>query len=62
MFQKILTEDEIGRIHQTSMALLANVGVEFPCQEALAVFREHGIRTDGSRVYLGEDQLHHPRS
>jgi trimethylamine--corrinoid protein Co-methyltransferase len=57
MFQKILTEDEIGRIHQTSMALLANVGVEFPCQEALAVFREHGIRTDGNRVYLGEDQL-----
>jgi len=57
MFQEILSKDDVGRIHQTSMALLANVGVEFPNQEALAVFQEHGIRTDGSRVYLNEDQL-----
>jgi trimethylamine--corrinoid protein Co-methyltransferase len=57
MFQEILSKDGIGRIHQTSMALLANVGVEFPYQEALAVFQEHGFRTDGSRVYLSEDQL-----
>ena len=57
MLQEILSKDEIRRIHQTSMDLLANVGVEFPCQEALAVFQEHGIRTDGSRVYLSEDQV-----
>jgi trimethylamine--corrinoid protein Co-methyltransferase len=57
MFQEILSKDKIDRIHETSMALLANVGVEFPYQEALAVFQGHGIRTDGSRVYLGEDQL-----
>lgn len=57
MLQEILSKDEIGRIHQTSMALLANVGVEFPNQEALAVFQEHGVKTDGSRVYLSEDQL-----
>ncbi len=57
MVQEILSKDKVGRIHQTSMALLANVGVEFPYQEALAVFQRHGIKTEGSRVYLSEDQL-----
>jgi len=54
---KTLTTDDIGAIHQTSMRLLENVGVEFPSGAALDQFKKHGIRTDGSRVYLTEDQL-----
>lgn len=57
MYQQILTPEEIKEIHQTSMRLLENVGVEFPHEEALTVFRGHGVRVDGSRVYLTEDQL-----
>lgn len=37
--------------------MLANVGVEFPYEEALAVFKKHGVKTDGKRVYLSEDQV-----
>jgi trimethylamine--corrinoid protein Co-methyltransferase len=57
MFREILSTEDIEQIHQSSMKLLANVGVEFPHQEALAVFDKHGVKTDGKRVYLSEDQV-----
>jgi trimethylamine--corrinoid protein Co-methyltransferase len=52
-----LSEHDLQQIHQTSMRILANVGVDFPCEEAIAVFREHGVKTNGNRVYLSEDQV-----
>ncbi len=39
------------------MRLLANVGVLFPCQESLAIFKEHGIRTEGEKVFFSEKQV-----
>jgi trimethylamine--corrinoid protein Co-methyltransferase len=57
MFQEILSQEDIDKIHQTSMRVLRNVGVEFPSEEALAVFRHHGVKTCGTRVYITEDQL-----
>jgi trimethylamine--corrinoid protein Co-methyltransferase len=33
------------------------VGIEFPYDEALSVFRKHGVRTEGSRVFLSEDRV-----
>jgi trimethylamine--corrinoid protein Co-methyltransferase len=57
MFQEILSQEDIERIHQTSMRVLGNVGVEFPLEEALDVFRRHDVKTDGTRVYITEDQL-----
>ena len=53
----MLNDQEIQQIHQTSMRLLENVGVEFPHPEALEVFQHHGIRVDGCRVYWTEGQL-----
>jgi trimethylamine---corrinoid protein Co-methyltransferase len=57
MFQEILSQDQIGQIHDTSMKLLAEVGVQFPYEPALSVFQKHGVKTDGQRVYLSEDQV-----
>jgi trimethylamine--corrinoid protein Co-methyltransferase len=37
------------------MKLLANVGVRFPNEDAVAVLKRHGAKVDGSQVYLGED-------
>lgn len=55
--QEILPQADIEKIHRTSVRILENVGVEFPSDNALAAFRRHGMRTDGSRVYITEDQL-----
>jgi len=57
MFHEILSGDDIQQIHDASMRLLANVGVEFPYEPALSIFEKHGIKTDGSRVHFNEDQL-----
>ena len=57
MIQEILSQEDVKRIHQTTMRVLSDVGVEFPSEEALSVFRAHGVKTDGSRVYITEDQL-----
>ena len=54
---EFLSRDDVELIHQTTMKLLANVGVEFPDDEAIAVFKKHGFKTDGYRVYLSEDQV-----
>jgi trimethylamine--corrinoid protein Co-methyltransferase len=54
---EFFTADELEQIHQTSMQLLVTVGVDFAHPDALAVFEEHGVRTDGSRVFLSEDQV-----
>ncbi|MGD1993678.1 MAG: trimethylamine methyltransferase family protein [Anaerolineae bacterium] len=57
MIREILSQESVERIHQTSVRVMSEVGVEFPSQEALAVFRRHGVETDGSRVTITEDQL-----
>jgi trimethylamine---corrinoid protein Co-methyltransferase len=57
VYQEILTQDDLGGIHETAMRLLSEVGVDFPYQPAVAIFRQHGIRTERSRVHLTERQV-----
>ena len=53
----MLSHSDIEQIHRTSMRLLADVGVLFPSDEALAIFEAHGVATDGHCVYLREQQV-----
>jgi trimethylamine--corrinoid protein Co-methyltransferase len=39
------------------MKLLADVGVRFHEDEAIAVFKQHGVKTDGNTVTLSEKQV-----
>ena len=57
MYQQVLTEDEVRRIHETSMRVLETVGVEIPVEQAQRVFRDHGFRVDGGRVHPTESQV-----
>lgn len=57
MAYQILSHEQVEQIHRTSVKLLANVGVEFPYEEALTVFKQHGFQVDGQRVLVREDQL-----
>ncbi|MBC8446051.1 MAG: trimethylamine methyltransferase family protein [Chloroflexi bacterium] len=54
---EFLLPADIELIHNTSMKLLAEVGVEFPNDEAIAVFKRHGFKADGHRVYFHEEQV-----
>ncbi|MBN1657622.1 MAG: trimethylamine methyltransferase family protein [Anaerolineae bacterium] len=57
MFHEILSADDIAQIHETAMRLLAEVGVDLPYAPAQEAFRQHGVRVDGKRAYLTEQQV-----
>ena len=58
MFEEIhLSQEDVNRIHETSMRLLANVGVVFPSEKALGFFRAHGVRVTDGRAFLTEAQV-----
>ncbi len=54
---ELLSDSELKQIHETAMQLMENVGVAFPLEEALEVFRQHGVRVEDGRVHLTEAQL-----
>ena len=60
MFSKngaFLSASDLATVHDTSMELLANVGVDFYDEEALAIFRKYGATVNGCNVILGEKQV-----
>lgn len=54
LWPDVLSADEVAEIHDTSMKIMANVGISFPDDEALDTFKAHGFKTDGQIVYLEE--------
>jgi len=57
MSREPLTVDSLTQIHETSMRVLGEVGVLMPQEDALAVFRSHGVRVEERRVFLTEDEV-----
>jgi len=47
---QVFNHDELNLIHETSMDILMETGVKFNAEEALEIFRQHGFKTDGSRL------------
>ena len=48
-------QQQLNQIHQTSMAILAKTGVLIHHPEALELFKRHGAKADGERVFLSEE-------
>ena len=45
-------DPEIATMHEYSLKILHEIGAVFHCDEAVEVFRKHGVKTDGHTVYL----------
>jgi trimethylamine--corrinoid protein Co-methyltransferase len=54
---ELLSLEDLEQIHLTSMKVLEKVGVAFPQADALAVFKQYGVRVEAGRVYLTEAQV-----
>lgn len=54
---KPLTDDQIMRVHQASLSILARTGVQVEGAEALRLFREAGSSVDGNRVRLSQSLI-----
>ena len=42
----------IEKIHAATIRVLGETGVNFHSEEALAIFKKHGLKTDGRKVYF----------
>jgi trimethylamine--corrinoid protein Co-methyltransferase len=54
---EFLLSTDLENIHNTSMQVLATVGVKFQSDDAVEIFRQHGMKTNGQVVYLTEDEV-----
>ncbi len=59
MYDRLQTfsQEELTRIHDAAMALLANTGVAFNDDEAVEIFKDHGFAVDGRKVFFSEAQV-----
>ncbi|MEG0379859.1 MAG: trimethylamine methyltransferase family protein, partial [Eubacterium sp.] len=53
-YDLFLSPKDVEQIHESTLRVLKDVGVEFKHEEVLDVFRKHGARVENSIVYLDE--------
>ncbi|MDO4541203.1 MAG: trimethylamine methyltransferase family protein [Bacillota bacterium] len=51
----VLTKEQVEMIHEESVKILTEVGVEFTYDPAVEVFKEQGLMTEGHKVYFTRD-------
>jgi len=49
---EVLTEDEIEQTHRAVLKVLGEIGLDFPHEEALALFKKAGAAVEGDRVRI----------
>lgn len=49
--------EELSQIHDASMEILVDTGLRFNSSDALEIFQKHGFRTDGTRVFINENDV-----
>jgi len=54
---EFLSSANLEAIHQATMEILSGIGIRFPHQEALDIFKKHGYRVEEQFVYLKENQI-----
>ena len=47
---ELLSTDQVVRVHEASLAIMAEIGLDFRHPEALAVLAKGGAKVDGHRV------------
>ncbi len=54
---QVLTNGELNLIHDTSVEILVDTGLKFNSAKVLELFQQHGFKTDGTRVFINENEL-----
>jgi len=59
MFDRMgaLSEEELNKLHSATMEIFGDVGVAFREPEALKIFKKHGVKVDGDKVFLTEGHV-----
>ena len=57
MKYKIVSADNLARIHESTVALLQQTGMLFHSDETVDIFKRHGAHTDGRVVRISRRML-----
>ena len=52
-----LDNGQLATLHNACMKILSKAGVVFHDAEALEIFKEHGFKVDGKKVFFSEDKV-----
>ena len=52
-----LTNASLDKIHSRSLEILRDIGIRFPSEKALALFKKHGFKVQGSMVHFEEKDI-----
>lgn len=53
----MFTDEDLKRVHDYSLKLLEENGINIANERALALFREHGFKVEGSQIYITQKQV-----
>lgn len=53
----MFTDSDLQRIHEYSLRILAETGINIANDRALEIFRKHGFKVEGSQIYMTEQQV-----
>ncbi|SDP64521.1 trimethylamine methyltransferase family protein [Desulforhopalus singaporensis] len=54
---KPVSPDQMTRLHDATLRILAETGIVFESEEALAIFKKHGARVEGRTVFIDEKMV-----
>ena len=51
-YEKYISKQAVEKIHEQTLRILDEVGVKFENQEAVEVFKKHGVRVENDTVFF----------
>lgn len=54
---ELLDEESLDKIHNASLEILSDVGIDFYDDEAQAILRQHGVRLDGDTAHFDREMI-----
>jgi len=54
---KVISEEDLARVHDASLKILEETGVAFQCEEALEIFKINGAKVKNKTVYLPQKMV-----
>lgn len=56
-YEQYISKASVEKIHENTLRILSEIGVNFENERALEVFKKHGTRVEGETVFIDEKML-----
>ena len=56
-YEKYISKESVEKVHENTLKILSEIGINFENTRALEVFKKHGARVEGDTVFIDEKML-----